>query len=104
MKILAVEKSIDGVDNNNLQPLLENEALKVWELQQQGYIREIYFTQSDHNAVIILECTNSNEAAEVLNTLPLVKEKLISFDVIPLVPYDGFQRLFDIKKDDKQNG
>jgi hypothetical protein len=44
--------------------------------------------------VLILECADIEEAREVLNTLPLVKEGLITFDVIPLVPYPGFSRLF----------
>ena len=34
------------------------------------------------------------EAKGLLDTLPLVKERVIAFDVIPLVPYSGFSRLF----------
>ncbi len=34
------------------------------------------------------------EALEVLNTLPLVREKLVRFELIPLVAYPGFARLF----------
>jgi len=29
----------------------------------------------------------------VLNELPLVQAGLIAFDIIPLAPYDGFNRL-----------
>jgi hypothetical protein len=46
-------------------------------------------------AVLVLECTDVEEANEVLNTLPLVKEGLITFDFIPLAPYPGFARLFE---------
>jgi len=66
----------------------------VWELYQSGVLRELYFRQDKDSAVLILECTDINEAEEILNTLPLVKEGLISFDIIPLVPYPGFSRLF----------
>jgi hypothetical protein len=34
------------------------------------------------------------EASEVLGTLPLVREGLIAFELVPLVPYPGFFRLF----------
>ena len=35
-----------------------------------------------------------DEAEGLLDTLPLVKEGLIEFEVIPLAPYPGFERLF----------
>ena len=95
MKILAIEKEVNGITEEQIRPFLKTEAQKVWELYQNGLIREIYFTKNSHNAVLVLECTDENEAIKVLNTLPLVKEKLISFDLSPLVPYDGFARLFE---------
>jgi len=42
----------------------------------------------------MLECANAYEARRVLEELPLVKAGLISFDVLPVVPYSGFARLF----------
>jgi hypothetical protein len=95
MKILALEKQIAVVTEDNFQPHLKDEALKVWELQQRGIIREIYFTKDTHEAVLILECTNEDEASLILESLPLVKEKLIAFDIKPLIAYDGFDRLFE---------
>ena len=94
MKILAIERVVDRVTENELQPFFKIEAQKVWELMQAGIIREIYFTKQDHCAVIIFECADEIEAQNILNTLPLVKNKLINFDIKPLVPYDGFSRLF----------
>jgi hypothetical protein len=43
---------------------------------------------------LILECAGVEEAKDLLNTLPLVKAELIEFNVIPLAPYSGFERLF----------
>jgi hypothetical protein len=94
MKILAIEKENPGVTKELIKPLLKEEAKKVWELVQSGIIREISFTKDEHCAVIILECEDGDEAKSILNTLPLVKERLISFEITPLVPYDGFERLF----------
>lgn len=94
MKILAMEKEIPNFFGGDFKPHLRAEALRVWELYQAGIFRELYFDQEKHNAVIILECNDTNEAEEILKTLPLVKEGLIRFDIIALEPYSGFSRLF----------
>jgi hypothetical protein len=94
MKILAIEKEIPGVTEEEFGPHLEAEAAKVWELYQADMFRELYFRKDWPSAVLVLECADVEEANEVLNTLPLVKEGLIAFDIIPLVPYPGFSRLF----------
>jgi len=93
MKFLAIETTKEGVTAKDFAPYLEQETNKVWELQQNSIIREIYFNER-HNAVIVLECKNSEEAKIVLDSLPLVKNKLISFEIMALLPYSGFSRLF----------
>ena len=97
MKILAIEKEFAGKTAEDFQPLLEAEAIRVWELYKEGIIREIYFRANRTSAVLILECENLEEAIEKLSTLPLVQEDLIYFDFIPLAPYPGFERLFKAK-------
>jgi hypothetical protein len=93
MKILAIEKENEGVTAQNFKPYLEQEALKVWELQQNSIIREIYF-DDENNAVIILECKDINEAKDILDELPLVQNDLITFKLTGLSSYTGFSRLF----------
>jgi hypothetical protein len=94
MKVLALEKELPGATAESFQLLLKSEARRVWELQQSGVLREIYFDADRHNAVIMLECSGVEQARNILATLPLVAAGLIAFDIIPLVPYDGFVRLF----------
>jgi len=94
MKILAIEHEIPSTKGERFQPHLRAEASQVWELYQAGILREIYFQQDQPIAVLILECANVDEADQVLSTLPLVKEGLIAFEVIPLRPYPGLARLF----------
>ena len=95
MKILAIEKEIPNVDSEMYIPHLKPEASKVWELYQAGVIREVYFREDRSDAVLILECADTDEAQILLRSLPLVKEGLITFELIPLKPYSGFSRLFD---------
>ncbi len=95
MKILALERDLPGTTAGQFQPLLKDEARCVWEMQQSGQLREIYFDADQHNAVLILECAEVEEARLVLASLPLVSAGLIEFELIPLAPYDGFARLFE---------
>ncbi len=95
MKILAMEKEIEGIKPEQFTPHLKAEAAQLWKLVQDGLIRETYFRTDRTEAVLILECADPSEAQRVLQSLPLVKEGLIFFEVIPLKPYSGFARLFE---------
>ena len=94
MKLIALETENPGVTSEQFAPHLKDEAKAVWELEQQGLIRETYFRADQHTAVLVLECDSPSHAEQVLGTLPLVKQGLISFEIIPLIPYSGFARLF----------
>ncbi len=94
MKILAMEIETAGVKPEQFGPHLKAEARHVWELYEKGLIRELYFRADRSEAVLILECENAGEARQTLASLPLVQAGLINFEVIPLIPYPGFARLF----------
>lgn len=94
MKILALEIEKPGLSGQDFAPHLEAEARRLWELVQLGIVRETYFRQDQHCAVLMLECENAPAARQVLAGLPLVQAGLIEFEVIPLAPYPGFARLF----------
>ena len=94
MKILAMEIENEDVKPEQYAPYLKAEARRVWELYQSGAIRELYFRANRSEAVLMLECAGVNEAGQTLASLPLVRAGLITFDMIPLIPYPGFARLF----------
>jgi muconolactone delta-isomerase len=98
MKILAIERGVAGVSDDACAPHLAAEAARAWELHQAGVIRELYFRGDRPAAVLVLECTDVEEARRALATLPLVREGLIEFELIPLVPYPGFARLFSARE------
>ena len=95
MKIIALEKEKPGTIPEQFAPHLKDEAGRVWELYKSGQLREIYFRQDRDQAVLVLECDDAGEAHRLLATLPLVQAGLIAFEVIPLIPYPGFERLFE---------
>lgn len=94
MRILAIEIENPGATADDMRPLLKAEARKVWELQQEDFIRETYFRADKASAVLMLECQDLEEAQRRLSELPLVKAGLISFNLIPLIPYPGFARFW----------
>src|ERR1019366_3298297 len=95
MKILALEKEVPGVNDGQFtDDTLKAEARKAWELYQSGVLRELYFTADKDEAVLVLKCESADEARRQLSELPLMRAGLIDFQVIPLVAYPGFARLF----------
>jgi hypothetical protein len=94
MKILALEVEIPGVESKDFHGHLRQEARCAWELYQADVIRELYFHRDAHTAVLVLECDSVEEAQTHLAALPLVKAGLIRFELLPLIPYPGFARLF----------
>lgn len=94
MKILALEREEPGLSAAEFQPHLCVEARQAWTLYRSGTIRELYFNEETHTAVLVLECATVEEARRALDSLPLVQAGLVRFDIIPLAPYDGFARLF----------
>jgi hypothetical protein len=95
MKILAIERDVEGAAIAAFAPHLRAEALAVWRLHQAGVIRELYFRQDATSAVPVLECESVADAERVLVALPLMARGLIRFELLPLVAYPGFERLFD---------
>jgi len=94
MKILALERELQGATHAVFELHAQDEAHKAWELYQAGLIRELFFRADQSTAVLVLECDSTDEAANILAGLPFVREGLITFDLIPLVAYPGFERLF----------
>ncbi|HVP20430.1 MAG TPA: muconolactone Delta-isomerase family protein [Anaerolineaceae bacterium] len=94
MKILALEKELPDLTPDAFKSFAEEEAREAWALYQTGIIRELYFHADQQSAVLVLECESVEEARSILASLPFVRERLITFEIIPLKAYPGFARLF----------
>jgi hypothetical protein len=92
MKILAIERQITKNDIEDKKAFLKEESGSVYKLYLENYLREIYFNER-HNAVLILECTCIADAKKVLEQLPQVKNRIIDFEIMELLPYTGLSRL-----------
>jgi muconolactone delta-isomerase len=95
VRILAIERAVEGVSEAAFTPeIREAEARRAWDLHQAGVIRELYFHVDQAMAVLVLECADVAAADAALASLPMVSAGLIEFEVLPLRPYSGFERLF----------
>lgn len=98
MKILALEHELPDATADGFQQYAVAEAHQLWALTQAGIVRESYFRADRSEAVLVLECQSVDEAREALSALPFVQNKLISFELIPLKAYPGFERLFAVDR------
>jgi hypothetical protein len=95
MKFLAMEIENHPINWAEVSSvLLKTEAQRVYDLQQDGFIRQIHFRADTKSAVIEWECESLEQVRELTAHLPLVEAGFIHFDIIPLIPYPGLKRLF----------
>jgi hypothetical protein len=95
MRILATSSDTCHVNWTACDDLLRDEAQMIWSLQKSETIREIWFTATDHNAVIMMETPSVEDAVRIVSEFPLVRAGLIDFTFVQLVAYDGYERLFN---------
>jgi muconolactone delta-isomerase len=95
MRIIAIERPVPGVDAAAFtEDVLRDEAGAAWRLYRSGQIRDLYFRADRHDAVLFLEADNVEAGRRIVDQLPLVRERLVDFELIPLEAYPGFERLF----------
>ena len=95
MKILALERELGGTSSADFKKYAKEEARVLWDLYSSGFVREFYFRADEDSAVLVLEADSASVASDKLNELPFVSKKLIEFELVPLKPYPGFERLFE---------
>jgi len=71
MKILALENELPGLTTADFVPHLKDEARRIWELQQSGDLREVYFNANRHTAVLVLEFRDTEAARQLLDRTSL---------------------------------
>ena len=91
---LVITHDKPHVNWKKLEQLLKQEAKVLWDLQKNGIIRNIWFTRNTREAILIIETDDIIRIKEIIDTFPLVKEGLITYDIVELVAYDGYERLF----------
>ncbi len=91
---LVITHDKPNVNWKEQEQLLKQEAKVLWDLQKNGIIRNIWFTKNSREAILIIEADDTIRTKEIIDTFPLVKEGLITYGIVELVAYDGYERLF----------
>ena len=91
---LVITHDKPNVNWKEQEQLLKQEAKVLWDLQKNGTIRSIWFTRNTREAILIIESESILRTKEIINSFPLVKEGLITYDIVELIAYDGYERLF----------
>jgi hypothetical protein len=86
MQILAISKLKEGVTLDSIGQLGAEEVKHTLESYLGGKLRSFWFQVNRPGIVFILECSDENEARELMNEQPLVVADLMSIDLIPLQP------------------
>ena len=86
---LVITHDKPNVNWKEQEQLLKQEAKVLWGLQKNGIIRNIWFTKNTREAILIIETENSIMVKEIIDTFPLVKVSLITYDIIELVHLTG---------------
>lgn len=104
MKFLAVDKILaeglptDGPPSDEvtaeMRTHLKAEMRAAWELYASGVVREMYSRADRPGAVFIIECDSVYDARNALDSLPLVKQGLVDYEIIPLGPFAPLKELF----------
>ena|SRR5579872_2372816 len=98
MQVLAIDKVVEGVTDKMLLPHLPSELAATVNLYLKEKIRTFYFRKDRPGVVFVLETESLDEAKEILGTLPMVKENLLDFDLIPVGPLAPLGLLFQKKE------
>jgi Muconolactone delta-isomerase len=92
-RILAIGTIQPGANLQQVRRILPGEMQATAELYLQGKIDQWYSLQGRPGVVFILNVTDPAMAKEMLEALPLGREHLMSFELVPLGPLTPLRQL-----------
>ena len=92
-RILAIGTIQPGADLQQVRRILPGEMQATAALYLQGKIDRWYSLQGRPGVVFILNVTDPAMAKEMLEALPLGREHLMSFELVPLGPLTPLRQL-----------
>jgi hypothetical protein len=97
MQYLVQTSDASDVDWSKQAVTLRAEAERAYALWKDGTVRQLWFTEAG-DAVLLLECVSKAHAKRVLATLPLIKQRLLTYTITELKVYTGFDRLIEPRR------
>ena len=95
MKILTILTPAPNAELPKMLELRVPEEKHLWQMYLDGTVREMYFDDDPAiRVVLVLESENEETAREALAGLPMVREKVLQTQIIPLKPWKPLELLF----------
>ncbi len=86
MQILAISVPTEGTTREMAAPHFNDEVADTVNLYLSDIIRDFYYREDGTGVVFMMECDTVDEAQAELSKLKLVREGLLTYNCIPLVP------------------
>lgn len=91
----AVNATIkEAVSLEKVMTYVEEEAAMVWKLYEAGIVREICYREDKRGVFISAEAETPASLLNELSRLPMVRDEILSLEIIALQPFTGFKALF----------
>lgn len=75
------------------EEVLESQQAKsIYDLYLKGYILEMNSLLDNKEVLIKMEAISEREAKAILSKLPLVRAGKSTFELLEILPYNGFER------------
>lgn len=92
-QVLATLTVNAGVDRTAIMKVMPDEVRDTVKLYLDGKIQQWYSRGDGRGVVFILNATSAADAKALMDTLPLVKANLVTFDYVPLAPLGPLRML-----------
>ena len=92
-QVLATLTVNAGVDRAAIMKVMPGEVRDTVKLYLDGKIQQWYSRADGRGVVFILNATSTADAKALMDTLPLVKANLVTFDYMPLAPLGPLRML-----------
>jgi hypothetical protein len=93
VRFLANSRVVDGVSREELLQYFGDNAISssTWDLVRHRVVTEHAFKVGDAPGIVVfLDVASKDEAEQIVNTLPVVVNGLLTFDIDPLSPIARF--------------
>jgi hypothetical protein len=94
MQVLVIARVKPGIPVEQVLPFVSAEAAQAWEFYASEQIRQMYYIADMSGAVMLWEGETVESVTQEVQKLPMVKEGILTCEIIPLKPYTGFASLF----------
>jgi Muconolactone delta-isomerase len=94
MQFLMIARANPATPIEKILPYVKPEAAKSWEFYAAGMLRSMHYIADMSGVVFIWEAESLEAVNAAIDQLPMKRDNILDFTVLPLMPYTGLSDLF----------